>query len=475
MSAFAFLRLTMDDDLLCPKRSQNCCGPKFAGNLGEAFVAAIVAALASPAAAQTIPTTFEPAAPPWNAQRLFDPTPLPALTQPDNREPVAPEDMAVKTRQQPGYEPVGIRDGSWMFLPSILTGGFYDSNVFSSNVMKRSDLAAIVEPSLRAYTLWERRGIDVTLDAQQIAYNANPGLNQTNASLKGNAWYDISHDVVALTSFQIAHFNDPVGSLTSPLGAVQPTPYDFFSGDVSLRKEFNRLTTSIGFRTDSYEYGSTRAADGAVIDESSLSGQVYSLHGRADYAVSSMFGWFAAAEGNQRDIRGLPGQPLDSQGVRALTGVTFGFRDLITGEIGAGYIQQRFADPTIGTIEGPSYRAILTWRPTRLLDIHFKAEQIVTQVAQTSSTGVLANAVQLGVDYEIRRNVVASLTGAYEVDRFFGMERKDDVTTADARVKYLLNRFSSIGLYYTYTNRNSDVPIFSYDKHQVGINVTAQF
>jgi hypothetical protein len=341
--------------------------------------------------------------------------------------------------------------------------------------MKRSDLAAIVEPSLRAYTLWERRGIDVTLDAQQIAYNANPGLNQTNASLKGNAWYDISHDVVALTSFQIAHFNDPVGSLTSPLGAVQPTPYDFFSGDVSLRKEFNRLTTSIGFRTDSYEYGSTRAADGAVIDESSLSGQVYSLHGRADYAVSSMFGWFAAAEGNQRDIRGLPGQPLDSQGVRALTGVTFGFRDLITGEIGAGYIQQRFADPTIGTIKGPSYRAMLTWRPTRLLDIHFKAEQIVTQVAQTSSTGVLANAVQLGVDYEIRRNVVASLTGAYEVDRFFGMERKDDVTTADARVKYLLNRFSSIGLYYTYTNRNSDVPIFSYDKHQVGINVTAQF
>ena len=67
---------------------------------------------------------------------------------------------------------------------------------------------------------WERHGIDVTLDAQQIAYDANPGLNQTNASLKGNAWYDISHDLVALTNFQIAHLNDPVGSLTSPLGAV---------------------------------------------------------------------------------------------------------------------------------------------------------------------------------------------------------------------------------------------------------------
>ena len=175
MCAFAFLHVTVDDEFFRPMRSQSCRGPELSRNLGAVLFAAMVIGLASPAEAQTIPTTFEPAAPPWNAQRLFDPAPLPALTQPDNREPVAPEDMPVKTRQQPGYEPVGIRDGSWMFLPSILTGGFYDSNVFSSNVMKRSDFAALVEPSLRAYTLWERHGIDVTLDAQQIAYDANPG------------------------------------------------------------------------------------------------------------------------------------------------------------------------------------------------------------------------------------------------------------------------------------------------------------
>jgi hypothetical protein len=400
---------------------------------------------------------------------------LPELAAPENREPIAPEDMPVMQRHQPGYEPVGIRDGSWMFLPSFLAGGFYDSNVFSSNFLKRSDVAATIEPMLRAYTLWERHGIDVTLDAQEIAYNGNPGLNQTNASLKGNAWYDISHDTMLLTNFQIAHLNLAVGSLSSPAGAVQPTPYDLFSGDVSLRKEFNRLITSFGFRTDSYDYGSTRAADGTVIDQSSLSGQIYSLHGRADYTISSIFGVFVAAEGNDRNVKGLPGQPLDSQGYRALSGVTFGLTNLITGEIGAGYVQQQFVDPTIGTIAGPSYRALLTWRPTRLIDINFKAEQLVTETAQTSSSGVLANALQLGIDYELRRNVVFSATGAYEVDRFFGMIRKDDVITTDERVKYKLSRYGSIAVYHTYTNRNSDVPIFSYDKHQVGLNVTAQF
>jgi hypothetical protein len=475
MGASAVSRVTVAEDIVDPTRARNCYGLKFSGHLTKSLLAAIVLGHISPAWTQSIPATFEAAAPPWNAVRLFDPTPLPVLTHPDNLEAVAPEDTPVRTRQQPGYEPVGIRDGSWMFLPSVSAGGFYDSNIFSSNSVKRSDIAATVESTLRANTLWERHGIDVTLDAQEIAYAANPGLDQTNASLKGNAWYDLSHDLAVLTSFQIAHLNLAVGSLSSPTGAVQPTPYDYFSGDVSIRKEFNRLTTSVGFRTESYEYGSTRSADGTVIDQSSLDGQIYSLHGRADYAISPVFGWFVAAEGNERDVRGLPGQPLDSQGVRALSGATFELTNLITGEIGAGYVQQRFVDPTIGTIEGPSYRAMLTWRPTRLLDIHFKAEQLVTEVSQTSSSGVLANAMQLGLDYELRRNVVASLTGAYEVDRFFGMVRKDDVLTTDARVKYLLNRFSNIALYYQYTNRNSDVPIFSYDKHQVGINVTAQF
>lgn len=471
MRAFAILHGNVSDKTARSVRSLRRYGLK----LAAVSAAAIVLGLASPAKAQVVPMTTDEVAPPWNAQRIFDPTPLPLLTDPESREPVAPEDTPVKTRQQPGYEQVGIRDGSWMFLPSFMTGAFYDSNIFSSNVMKRSDLAAVVEPTLRAHTLWERHGIDLTFDAQETAYKANPGLDQTNASLKGNAWYDISHDLAVLTNFEVAHLNVGVGTLASPFGAVQPTPYNLYSGDVSVRKEFNRLTTSVGFRTDSYDYGSTRAQNGTVISQDSLDGQVYSVHGRADYAVSEMFGWFAAAEGNERNVRGTPGQPLDSQGFRALSGVTLELTHLITGEIGAGYVQQTFVDPTIGTISGPSYRAMVTWRPTRLLDIHFKAEQLVTETSQTSSTGVLGNALQLGADYELRRNVILSLTGTYEMDRFFGMVRKDHVITTDARIKYMLNRFGSISIYHEYAARNSDVPVFSFDKHLVGINVTAQF
>jgi hypothetical protein len=437
--------------------------------------AAIVLGLGSPADAQVLPWPREEMAPPWNAQRIFEPSPLTDLTDPDTREDVAPEDTPVKNRAQPGYEPVGIRSGSWMFNPSMITGGFFDSNVFASNTDKRADVAAVFEPSLRAHTLWERHGIDLKLDSQTTVYHENPSLNQTNASLKGNGWIDIARDMVLLTNFQVAHLNEGVGSLASPANAIAPTPYNLLSGDVTLRKQFNRLTTSVGFRTDSYDYGSTIAQNGTVINQDSRDGQIYALHSRIDYAISATLGWFAGAEGNQRDLRGLPGQPLDSQGYRALTGVTFGLNRLITGELGVGFVQQRFVDPTIGTIEGPSYRARLNWSPTRLLDVHFNAEQIVTQTSDTSATGVLANAVQLGADYELRRNVIISLAGSYEIDRFFGQPRKDNVLTTDSRVKYLLNRFAAISVYYRFISRESNIPTFTFDKHLVGMNVTAQF
>ena len=177
----------------------------------------------------------------------------------------------------------------------------------------------------------------------------------------------------------------------------------------------------------------------------------------------------------KRNIRGTPDQTLKSRGYRTLTGFTVALTHLISGEFGAGYAEQSFASSSIGTISGPAYRAMLMWRPTPLIDVHLRAEQIVTQTSDTSSTGVQADAVQLGVDYEFRRNVIVSVRGGYEKDRFFGQTRSDAVITADSRVKYMMNRFGAVSLFHRYTQRNSNIPTFSFDKHQVGINVTAQF
>ena len=248
--------------------------------------------------------------------------------------------------------------------------------------------------------------MEIDAGAASIFYRQNPGLDQTNANIRARGWIDVHHDLKILTTFQTAYLHEQVGSLSSPAGAVQPTSYTLTYGDVTVRKEVNRLTGSVGMRVESYDYGSTVAQNGSTINQDNRDGQIYWGHGRLDYAISPRFAIFTAGEINHRNIRGIPGQPFDSDGYRVLSGVNVGFTRLLTAEFGAGYVQQDFAAPTIPDISGPAYRALLTWRPTRSLDVNLLAEQIVTQTSPTTTTGIIADLLQVAADYELRRNIV---------------------------------------------------------------------
>jgi hypothetical protein len=437
--------------------------------------AVLLLSVASPGHPQVVPTTTIPVDRPWNAQQIFEPSPPPDALRPDEREPTAPEDVPVMKRVQPGYAPAGIRSGSWMFNPSVTTGALYDSNVFATTSNPQSDIAAMIQPNLRAHTLWERHGLDLQLGAQSYFYKDHPGLDQTSAGIKGNGWIDVRHDAQILTSFQVAHLFEGVGTLSSPGGAVKPTPYDLFSGDVTYRQEFQRLALAFGTRIDSYSYGSTQAQNGTPINEDNRDGQIYRVHGRADYTLSPKFGLFTAVEANRRELRGSPGQPLSSDGYRVLTGADIELTHLLTGEFAAGYVNQRFDDRMVGTAAGPTFRAMLTWHPTRLMDVNFKVERFITETAETTATPLRADAVQLGVDYELRRNVIFSVVGAYEFDKFLSLARNDRVASVGTQIKYMLSEFGFISLEHKYVRRDSDVPLSSFDKNQVMINVTAQF
>ena len=107
--------------------------------------------------------------------------------------------------------------------------------------------------------------------------------------------------------------------------------------------------------------------------------------------------------------------------------------------------------------------------------MHFNAEQVVTEASDTSATGILANAVQIGFDYEFRPNVIFSSAATLEKDSFKGQPREDKVYALDSQIKYSLNNVTSLSFQYRFTRRDSNLPEFSYDKHQVRINAAAQF
>lgn len=451
--------------------------PRFSPSLAQLLVGMALAVTLSGghAQGQLIIDPAREVTPPWNALRPLEATPLPVLSEPETRDPVAPEDTPVRTRVRPEYAPRGIRFGPWMYHPTVTAGAFYDSNVYSSSTDKQADFATRFAAGLSAQSLWERHALDLRLIADTTNYRRNTSLNETNVDFSANGRIDIDHSTQLLSRFQAAYLHDEVGSLTSPTGAIEPTPYGFLSGDVTLRKQFGRFTASGGARMDRYDYGSVLAASGATINQDARDGEIYTAHGRMDYAFSEKSAVFTAFEHNWRNLRGTPTASLDSNGYRALAGVNLELTRLIRGEFAAGYLQQRFASPTIGDVAGPAYRALLTWSPTRRLDVHFKAEQAVTTTSDTSATAVLAYSFQLGADYEIRPNLIFSPLLIYERDKFRGIPRDDDVYAAELRLKRMFSNWASASAYYRYLQRDSNILINSYEKHVIGINASLQF
>ena len=429
-------------------------------------------ALVSRANAQVIPTGEEMfLIPPWNAHAIFEPTALPQLSG----ESVAPEDMPVRDRAWPEYQARGIRAGAWMFNPTLTAGAGYDSNVFSSPNNQQGDLLEHLGAGLSANSLWERHGISMGLSTGSIFYQNHPTLNETDATFGAGGHFDIDHSTQILGTFNAGYLHTEVGSLTSPLGAIKPTPYSSISGDLALKKQFGRVTTTVGAAVSSYDFGSTVAQNGTIINQDALDGQIYIAHARIDYAFSEKLAVFTATESNWRELRGTPEQSLESNGYRALAGFNLELTHLIKGEFAAGYMRQHFFASSIGNIEGPAYRAVVNWSPSRLVDVHFKAEQIVTESFDLGSTGIRADAVQAGIDYEFRPNVVLLTAATYEKDHFQGQPREDNVYAVDARIKYALNNLMSISLGYRYTLRDSNVTAASFDKHQVAVNASAHF
>jgi hypothetical protein len=102
------------------------------------------------------------------------------------------------------------------------------------------------------------------------------------------------------------------------------------------------------------------------------------------------------------------------------------------------------------------------------------AERSVAEMASPDQEGRLDFTAGAQLDYEILRNLILSLEGAYKNEEFVGTPRSDDVIKLSAKLDYLLNRSLNFGLKYNYIDRSSVNPLYDFDKHVVTLNVTAQ-
>lgn len=387
-------------------------------------------------------------------------------------------------RPRPEYDAVGYRLGPYFFYPKLSAGLRYDSNVFASGANPRSDWALLISPGLTIRqgvlpTFYQqspsRFSYEVNLGADIFQFRKFDSENRVDAHANLRTHYDISQDLYLDTKFEAARKHIERYDSGSPRNASEPVPYNDLRGEATLTKTLGRFGIAFNGAVRNLTYENVTTTDGTLLDQTARDGSIYSTYIKPFYEFSPGYRGFIRATVNKRDYEGTGTLDRDSQGYDVRAGLDFMITPLLLGTGEVGYMSQTYENPAIPKVSGLSFKGELTWLATALLTVKVAAERSIAETVSPDYDARIDTAFGVRADYEFLRNVVLFSGIQFIHQDFRGTPRTDDVVKASAGVEYLMNRHLSTGIRYDFISRDSTIPVYSFDKHVVMFNVTAQY
>jgi hypothetical protein len=391
--------------------------------------------------------------------------------------------MAVRDRPRPGYDPIGYRFGPHFFFPSIGAGFRYDSNVFASGTVPRSDVALVISPGLTITNAPRFQGNTPTAFTYQLDLNADiyqyrqfDSEDRADAQAKLKTRWELAHAITVEGNFLAARKHDERGDTALPPDAREPIPYTDLRAESIFTKEFGRFGVELNANVRHLEYEDISSITGAPLLQAARNGSIFAAHVKPFYEFSPGYRGFVRFRGNTRDYEGIGILNRDSNGYDLRGGLEFAVTPLIRGSAEVGYLSQTYDNPLIAPFDGLSFAAKAQWLVTPLMTITFNAERSVAETVTPDFEARLDTVYGAQIDYELMRNLI--LFGGFKLKQedFRGFAvRTDDVTQLTAGVEYLMNRSLRMTLQYQFQDRNSNVPVYDFDRHMVTFGVKAQY
>ncbi|MEX2248140.1 MAG: outer membrane beta-barrel protein [Parvibaculum sp.] len=376
-----------------------------------------------------------------------------------------------------GYEPLGIRAGSFVVLPSLTTSAVYSDNIFRTESNTEDDLILTVQPQVLVESAWSRHALNLHAGVQSRFYDSNSSEDHTNWRVGADGRLDITRDTNVVGEVEYAELHEERGEPLALATAAEPTPFSALSGSIELNQRFNRMTGTLGASYSQLDFDTVPATVGPPINNDGRDREEYEQRLRLGYDVSPDMNVFV--EGRLNQIRYDLQPPAvadsrDSEGYAVQGGVTFAITRLVSGEVAVGYLEQEYDSPAFRNVSGLAYNADISWSMTPLTTVTFGAGSSVDESTSVGVGGRLSQYARVGVDHELMRNVQLSGALRFQNDDYEGTTQNEDYLDAGVGVRYLMNRNVSLRLGYDYGTRESNVAGRDYTENRVGLSLTLQ-
>ncbi|RME94377.1 MAG: DUF481 domain-containing protein, partial [Alphaproteobacteria bacterium] len=267
---------------------------------------------------------------------------------------------------------------------------------------------------------------------------------------------------------------EDIDSNDAPTGAAERTPFRVNSASLEASHRFNRLTASLRGTLSKEDYDDVALIGGGIANNDDRDLTERSFTGRLAYAFRPGVQGFVEASGNERDfVLALDDNGLrnGSSGYQLLAGISLAVSGKLDGEIAAGFARQKPDETSLEDVSGLILNGSLEWRATPLTTVRLEATSDVNETTSSNSAGSIERTVELSLEHQLRRNLVAGVSLGYAHERFSGSGQVDETYSLGLSGAYSLTRWLALTADYDHSREVSSVPASDYRENEFRVGV----
>lgn len=368
-------------------------------------------------------------------------------------------------------EPAAVDMGPFSFIPTLTVSHGNDSNIFNQSSNEQSSALSIISPELQWLVQKDANTVALTYSGDYGYYTSSGNDDYTDHVLSLDGYFEMNSRNRFDLSANTKLLHDPRGTGSSEGAALtrgEPDEYkqDTLFGEWDFGAEGARFGARVNASAVDLEYRNNRLeTQFRDRDETSVSGRLY---GR----VMPKTRFFVELEQSdiQYDTIPLNGNKLDSDQQATSIGIEWEITGRTSGSAKFGRTEKDFDSATLVDADINSWEIEVAYSVRTYSNLFFSSSRSPTETNGTGNFIDNRSHALLWV-HDWSRKIGTTVSYGIGTDDFDGSPRSDDLTNYGLGINYKFDRWIEMNLTYGYEDKDSNDPVFDYDKRIITLSL----
>lgn len=388
--------------------------------------------------------------------------------------------LSLSTRQNPAYDPQGIRVGDFIFSTALTNSVQYNDNVYATELNAQHDLIYSVSPTLGVRSDFVRHAIGANVFLERGIYRRFTSENYDDYGAGVNGRFDLTGQTAI--PFKLNYTRDHIRrGGPDERRATEPSFFQLWEAVSGIAHQSQVVATKFLTTFRRYIYDDTTGTDG-IQDNGDRDRQEFDVYGSIGMNTDAIFAPFVYSSVKKIDYM----RKFDSEGFQrsameyeAGVGTVVNFSDITSGSFTIGRLRRDPDDPTLEGIDDFAYSVSLKWEPSTLASFLLTGDRTVDESTREGVTGSVTSTLRLNMDYELYPNFLIQPSVAVS-DRSYEGEDAGQTLTTDAAMRFTYKMNQNLWLTGSYQYTNQDIKeaapdLIGYKANVYGLSLKLQF